>query len=68
MTYEPGGNIYLLASQAFVCSPGQTSSRLDHQSTPDGGDVSPACLKVAISVWEPSFTDIPVDESHDKDR
>lgn len=53
----------------LVCSTGQSSSRSDHQSVSDGGDVSPACSNVGNAVWDPSPSiDMPLEESHEKDR
>ncbi|KAF5904333.1 rho guanine nucleotide exchange factor 1 isoform X5, partial [Clarias magur] len=47
---------------------GQPSCRPDHQSTSDGGDISPAGPIHSISVWEPpSINEIPVEETPEKD-
>ncbi|KAK3541527.1 hypothetical protein QTP86_028644, partial [Hemibagrus guttatus] len=61
-------NIIVTSSpEASQPETGQTSSRSE-QSVSDGGDVSPACPNVDI-VWEPpAVTDLPVEESHEKDR
>ncbi|KAM9436305.1 rho guanine nucleotide exchange factor 1 isoform 1-T1 [Clarias gariepinus] len=48
---------------------GQPSSRSDHQSVSDSGEISSASPSHSISVWEPSSViDIPVDEPIEKDR
>ncbi|XP_058232194.1 rho guanine nucleotide exchange factor 1b isoform X2 [Hemibagrus wyckioides] len=61
-------NIIVTSSpEASQPETGQTSSRSE-QSVSDGGDISPACPNVDI-VWEPpAVTDLPVEESHEKDR
>ncbi|TSK20241.1 Rho guanine nucleotide exchange factor 1 [Bagarius yarrelli] len=64
----PHSNIIIISSpETSQPETGQPSIRLD-QSVSDGGDISPACPNVDI-VWEPpAVTDVPVEESHDKDR
>ncbi|XP_026856903.2 rho guanine nucleotide exchange factor 1b isoform X2 [Electrophorus electricus] len=48
---------------------GLPSSRSDTQTVSDGGDVSPACPTLGVTVWENSSpSDTPLEESHDKDR
>ncbi|XP_053083861.1 rho guanine nucleotide exchange factor 1b isoform X2 [Pangasianodon hypophthalmus] len=66
----PHSNIIVTSSpETAQPETGQTSSRLDHQPVSDGGDVSPVCSNVGISVSEPSsLIDIPLEESHEKDR
>uniref|UniRef100_A0A4W4H3F1 DH domain-containing protein n=1 Tax=Electrophorus electricus TaxID=8005 RepID=A0A4W4H3F1_ELEEL len=47
---------------------GLPSSRSDTQTVSDGGDVSPACPTLGVTVWENSSpSDTPLEESHDKD-
>ncbi|XP_053468058.1 rho guanine nucleotide exchange factor 1b isoform X2 [Ictalurus furcatus] len=66
----PNSNIIVISSpETSQPETGQSSSRSDHQSVSDSGDVSPACSNVGIAVWDPSpSTDMPLEESHEKDR
>ncbi|XP_053468060.1 rho guanine nucleotide exchange factor 1b isoform X4 [Ictalurus furcatus] len=65
----PNSNIIVISSpETSQPETGQSSSRSDHQSVSDSGDVSPACSNVGIAVWDPSpSTDMPLEESHEKD-
>ncbi|XP_060756147.1 rho guanine nucleotide exchange factor 1b isoform X2 [Neoarius graeffei] len=65
----PHSNVVASSPETSLPETDQTSRRSDHQSVSDGGDVSPACSNVGISVWEPpSSTDNSIEESHEKDR